>query len=110
MPRWSRTGSHRDEQSAGLSPYQARARRALLAGGGVKPLERRLVRLEGAVTGVASRYMVRLPGEAIGDDEAVRAAIAEHRRSTGWMGPVILAPARMTQAEWVACFGAGGAP
>ena len=54
--------------------------------------------------------MVRLPGEAIGDDEAVRAAIAEHRRSTGWMGPVILAPARMTQAEWVACFGAGGAP
>ena len=34
---------YRDEQSAGLSPYQARARRALLAGGGVKPLERRLV-------------------------------------------------------------------
>ena len=37
-----------------------------------------LVRAEGAVTGLAPCYMVRLPCEAIGDDEAVRAAIAEH--------------------------------
>ena len=37
--------------------------------------------------------------------EATRAAIAEHRRCTGWSGPVILAPAQMTQAEWLAHFG-----
>ena len=76
----------------------------------MKLLERRLVRLEAADTGAAPSYVVRLPSEAMGDDEAVRAAIAEHRRCTGWTGPVMLAPARMTQAEWVACFGAGGAP
>jgi hypothetical protein len=32
-----------------------------------------------------------------GDDEAKRAAIAEHRRRTGYTGAVVVVPARMTQ-------------
>ena len=68
----------------------------------MKALALRVARLEGAVTGLAPSYVVRLPPEAMGDDEATRAAIAEHRRSTGWTGPVMLAPARMTQSEWLA--------
>ena len=71
----------------------------------MKALALRVARLEGKATGSAASYVVRLPPETMGDDEAVRAAIAEHRRCTGWTGPVMLAPARMTQAEWVARFG-----
>ena len=71
----------------------------------MKALALRVARLEGKATGSAPSYVVRLPPETMGDDEAVRAAIAEHRRCTGWTGPVMLAPARMTQAEWVARYG-----
>ena len=55
-----------------------------------------MARLEGTDTGAAPSYVVRVSAETLDDDEAVHAAIAEHRRCTGWMGPVMLAPARMT--------------
>ncbi len=55
-------------------------------------MHRRLSALEGQRRPAAS-YVVLLPPEADGDREAERAAIAEHRCRTGWMGPVILAPA-----------------
>ena len=77
---------------------------------GVRALALRVARLEGAATGLAPSYVVRVPAEAMGDADAKRAAIAEHRRCTGWTGPVVLAPARMTQSEWVARDWAGGCP
>jgi hypothetical protein len=46
----------------------------------MKALALRVARLEGKATGSAPSYVVRLPPETMGDDEAVRAAIAEHRR------------------------------
>ena len=66
-----------------------------------RALERRLVRLEGAVTGLAPSYVVRLPSEAMGDDDAVRAAIAEialHRLDRA--GGAAAGPDHAT--EWVA--------
>ncbi len=72
----------------------------------MRALALRVARLEGAATGSVASYVVRVAPDAMGDAEAVRAAIAEHRRYTGWTGPVMLAPARMTQAEWLAHYGA----
>ena len=71
----------------------------------MKALALRVARLEGKA--LPDRRLPTWSGSArtMGDDEAVRAAIAEHRRCTGWTGPVMLAPARMTQAEWVARYG-----
>lgn len=74
----------------------------------MKTLELRLVRLEGAATGLAPSYVVRLPAEALEDGEAASEAIAEHRRRTGWTGGVVLAPARLTQSEWLARYGQVG--
>ena len=72
----------------------------------MRALALRVARLEGAVTGLAPSYdVVRVPAEAMGDAPAKRAAIAEHRRCTGWTGPVVLLPARMTLTEWVARYG-----
>jgi hypothetical protein len=65
----------------------------------------KLVRLNGAAVGAAPSYVVRMPADAIRDDEAVRAAIADHQRRTGWMGPVVLAEPEMSEAEWLARFG-----
>jgi hypothetical protein len=67
-------------------------------------LKLRLVPLEGeAVGGSAPSFVVRMPVDA--DREAVRAAITDHQRRTGWMGPIVLAPPEMTEAEWLARFG-----
>jgi hypothetical protein len=71
----------------------------------VRTLELRLVRLERAGSVAAASYAVRLPADAMHDDEAVRAAIADHQRRTGWMGPVLLAEPEMTEAEWLARYG-----
>jgi hypothetical protein len=64
-------------------------------------IARRLSALEDQRRPVAS-YVVRLPDETLGDPAAKHAAIIGHRRLTGWMGPVILAPMEMTEAEWLA--------
>jgi hypothetical protein len=73
----------------------------------MKPIELRLVRLERerAANRATQSYVVRVPAEAMDDDDAVRAAIEEHWRVTGRMGWVVLAPAEMTQSEWLACYG-----
>jgi hypothetical protein len=56
----------------------------------VTALERRLVRLEGAVAGPAAfPYVVWVPPDALGNAEAVRAAIAKHLRRTDWTGTTI---------------------
>jgi hypothetical protein len=66
----------------------------------------RLVRLEGAVAGSAPSYVVKMPADAMDDAKAVRAAIADHQRRTGYAGVVVLAPAWMTQSEcWPAMAG-----
>jgi hypothetical protein len=49
--------------------------------------------------------VIWLPSEA--SDQATAAAIAEHRRGTGWVGPVIPAPLEMSKSEWIARHGAG---
>jgi hypothetical protein len=46
--------------------------------------------------------VVHLSSDAMDDEEAVCAAIAEHRRRTGYAGAEILAPREMTQDEWLA--------
>jgi hypothetical protein len=76
----------------------------------VRALERRLVRLEGAVAGPAPSFVVWVPPDALGDAEAVRAAIAEHRHRTGWRGAVMVLPPRMTQDEWLARYGRATEP
>jgi hypothetical protein len=58
-----------------------------------------LVRLEGAVAGSAPSYVVKMPADAMDDAKAVRAAIADHQRRTGYAGVVVLAPAWMTKAS-----------
>ena len=50
-------------------------------------------------------YDVRVPHGAMGDADAVRAAIEEHWRVTGRTGWVVLAPAAMTKSEWLARYG-----
>jgi hypothetical protein len=73
----------------------------------VRALALRVARLEGAVAGTAPSpsYVVSLPPEALGDDEAVRAAISEHRRRTGWTKAVVVMPHALTTAEWSARYG-----
>jgi hypothetical protein len=56
----------------------------------MKVIELRLARLEREGSRTPASYVVRLPADALHDDEAVRAAIAAHQRQTGWMGPVVL--------------------
>ena len=68
-------------------------------------LERRVVRLEGIVAGPPSSYVVFVEPEALGDAEAVCAAIAEHRRRTGWKRPVMVLPPVLTTAEWLRRYG-----
>ena len=70
-------------------------------------LERRVVRLEGIVATPAPSpsYVVWVPSEAIGAAEAVRAAISEHQRRTGYQGAVMVLPTLMTKAEWLARYG-----
>jgi hypothetical protein len=65
-------------------------------------LERRVVRLEDAVAGPAPSpsYVVWVPSEAIGDAEAVQAAISEHQRRTGYQGAVMVLPPLMTTAQF----------
>jgi hypothetical protein len=67
-------------------------------------IARRLSALEDQRRPVAS-YVVRLPDGALDDPAAKHAAIIEHRRLTGWMGPVILAPLETTEAGWLAKHG-----
>lgn len=67
-------------------------------------MERRLTALEEQRRPTAS-YVVRLPDGVLDDPAAKHAAIMAHRRRTGWMGPVILAPLEMTVAEWIAKYG-----
>ena len=64
-------------------------------------IERRLTALEDQRRPSAG-YVVRLPDEALKDPAAKHAAITDHRRRTGWMGPVVLAPVEMTVVEWIA--------
>lgn len=45
--------------------------------------------------------MVELADDALADPVAVKATVAEHRRRTGWTGPVIVAPVEVTVEEWV---------
>ena len=73
-------------------------------------IERRLARLERAGTGTRRNhnYVVRLPAEAMGDREAVRAAIEEHRQRTGYAGAVAVMPNRVTVDEWIALYGRSG--
>ena len=47
----------------------------------------------------------RWPLGATCDDEAKRAAIAEHRRHAGWMEPVVLVSPVLTQSEWLVHYG-----
>jgi hypothetical protein len=49
--------------------------------------------------------VVRVSAEVVDDEEAVCAAIAEHRRRTGHTGAVMLMPPEMTQDEWLARYG-----
>jgi len=65
-------------------------------------MQRRLAALE-MRSRPAGSYVVRKPADA--DDDAVIAAIAEHRLRTGWTGPVMLAEPDMTEDEWLARFG-----
>ena len=46
-------------------------------------------------------YVVELADDALADPVAVKATVAEHRRRTGWTGPVIVAPVEVTVEEWV---------
>ena len=73
----------------------------------MKPIELRLVRLERerAANRATQSYVVRVPAEAMGDSDAVRTAIEEHRRVTGRAGWVVVAPAAMTKSEWLARYG-----
>jgi hypothetical protein len=81
-------------------------------------LDRRLGALEAAAAGcVVAERVVYMPHEAwdLPDDEAravTAAAIAEHRRRTGYLGPVLVAPMECASAEeWEARYArrAGGA-
>jgi hypothetical protein len=71
----------------------------------MKVIELRLARLERSGAKAPTSYVVRVPADAVHDDEAVRAAIADHQRRTGWMGPVLLVEPEMTQSEWLARYG-----
>jgi hypothetical protein len=73
-------------------------------------LERRVVRLEGAVAGPAPppSYVVWVPPEVIGDAQAVGAAISEHQLRTGHPGAVMVLPPPMTKAEWLARYDRAG--
>ena len=53
-------------------------------------IQRRLVALE-ARRRTAPGYVVYVTAEQQADPAVVEAAIAEHRRRTGWTGPVMLA-------------------
>ena len=69
----------------------------------MKPIELRLVRLERerAANRATQSYVVRVPAEAMGDSDAVRTAIEEHRRVTPRAGWAVVAPAAMTKSEWL---------
>lgn len=71
----------------------------------MKAIGLRLTRLERAGGGPAASCVARLPIEAMGDEEAVLAAIAEHRRRTGYAGAIVLACSKMTKDEWIARYG-----
>jgi hypothetical protein len=67
-------------------------------------MQRRLAALE-VQRWPGGSYVVRMPDRAL-DDAATRdAAVMEHRRRTGWMGPVVLAPLELTVGEWLAKYG-----
>jgi len=74
---------------------------------GAGALVRRVADLERRWLGRA-RYVVEVPLEHLvrdvpGSEEVRARAIAEHRRRTGWDGPVMLAPERAATAEeWLA--------
>ncbi|MBL6082604.1 hypothetical protein JMJ56_32070 [Belnapia sp. T18] len=69
-------------------------------------MHRRLAALEARHRPTPS-YVVELTDEEMADPVAVRAAIAENQRRTGWAGPVIVAPAEVTVEEWMACATSG---
>ena len=76
----------------------------------MKVIELRLARLErGASRERPASYAVTVSVDAIGNDEAIRAAIAEHRRRTGYAGAVLVVPQSMTETEWLARHGHAGA-
>ena len=62
-------------------------------------MQRRLAALEARHRSRPS-YVVELSDEEMTDLMVMQAAIAEHRRQTGWTGPVIVAPAEVTVEEW----------
>jgi hypothetical protein len=64
-------------------------------------IQRRVAALE-ASRRPAPGYVVYVTAEQQADPAVVEVAIAEHRRRTGWVGPVMLAPPEMTVEEWMA--------
>ena len=70
-------------------------------------IRRRVAALEGRRQ-PATGYVVYVTAEQQADPAVVEAAIAEHRRRTGWTGPVMLAPPEVTVEEWVAENGRAG--
>ena len=64
-------------------------------------IRRRVAALEGRHKPAAG-YVVYVTAEQQADMAVVEAATADHRRRTGWAGPVILAPPEVTVEEWVA--------
>lgn len=74
----------------------------------MRALARRVARLESSADRERpATYAVRVPADAIGNDEAIEAVIAEHRRQTGYMGAVLIVPPEMTVTDWVARYGRG---
>jgi hypothetical protein len=71
----------------------------------MKKLQQRLARLEHSNVVLSTSYVVRLPAEALGDAEAVSAAITEHQSLSSQTSFVLLAPIKMTMHEWVAHYG-----
>lgn len=62
-------------------------------------IHRRIAALEARHRSTPS-YVVEVSDEEMADAVAMQAAIAEHRRRTGWAGPVIVAPAEVAVEEW----------
>ena len=61
----------------------------------MKPLQARLMRLERVGNQSCS---VSIPAGMTHDEVVVREAVADHKRRTGRMGPVLLAEPEMTEA------------
>jgi hypothetical protein len=71
----------------------------------MKKLQQRLARLECSNVVLSTSYVVRLPAEALGDAEAVSAAIIEHQSLSSQTSFVMLAPIKMPMHEWITHYG-----